>query len=256
MKRICLYLLYLFACSVTVCSVVTHASTVVFDNFGVGDTYLFDSGFNLTEGEPIGYDFDEAFSFIPAVGGILTDIWLAVGLSEGPNVLDVWIMSDSGGKPGSIIEAFEFSDEMGPFGSNNPPLHKAADRTTELVAGTQYWLVASAPGPDVMAVWNANSIDDSGLFANRTNGGTWVVNSNATRGAFRVSVFSCENIMQGDINNDGVVNLQDEILSLQVISGLFPTMENFCTNSIVGGNGKISIEDAIYILQEIAGYRK
>jgi hypothetical protein len=56
-----------------------------------------------------------------------------------------------------------------------------------LTAGTQYWLIASTPGPDEVAAWNFNNIGDLGPIAFRTNLGAWTVGQDALRDAFRIN---------------------------------------------------------------------
>jgi len=57
----------------------------------------------------------------------------------------------------------------------------------------------------------------------------------------------------GDINRDGQVLISDAILSLQVMSGLAPS-EIYLDND-VNGDGKIGMEDFIFILQKVAEVR-
>jgi YD repeat-containing protein len=59
----------------------------------------------------------------------------------------------------------------------------------------------------------------------------------------------------GDINKDKIVNLTDAILVLQVVSGLKPDSirpDYAGSGADVGGNQKIGMEEAIYILQTVA----
>lgn len=189
MKNNSAIVLYAIVLAVSFVPINVLAQTTVFDNFGAGDSYQLLTGATLSEGNPIGNDFDAAYSFTPLVGGMLSDIWLAAGLSEGPNILDVALMSSSSGEPGAILESFVFNGAMGVFGDNSLPLHGVASGTTELVAGTEYWLFASAPGPDVFAVWNASVLSEVGGWASRSNGGAWNINT-STQGAFRVEISS------------------------------------------------------------------
>ena len=57
----------------------------------------------------------------------------------------------------------------------------------------------------------------------------------------------------GDINCNGVVELTDAILALQVLSGMSP--DHVYSGGEVDGDGKIGCEEAIYILQHAAGLR-
>ena len=60
-------------------------------------------------------------------------------------------------------------------------------------------------------------------------------------------------VMTGDINPNGVVNLADAILVLQVMSRTLPA--GIDGSAGVNNDGKLGLADAIYILQEIAGLR-
>ena len=58
----------------------------------------------------------------------------------------------------------------------------------------------------------------------------------------------------------GLVNLADAVLATQVASGVPPTgpgiRANYATSGAdVSGNGKIGMEEVIYILQALAGLR-
>lgn len=60
-------------------------------------------------------------------------------------------------------------------------------------------------------------------------------------------------VMTGDINLNGVVNLADAILVLQVMSRALPAGIDGSVD--VNNDGKLGLADVIYILQEIAGLR-
>jgi YD repeat-containing protein len=62
----------------------------------------------------------------------------------------------------------------------------------------------------------------------------------------------------GDINGDGFIDIGDAILSLQVLSGQNPAgiRSGYAgSGADVGGNQKIGMEEAIYIVQKVAGIR-
>lgn len=163
------------------------ASNVVFDNFGADNTYQTDHAYVLSVGSPTLVDRDQGEAFTP-VGDdfVLDSIALAASWVLGFNDLDVWLMSDIGGEPGAVIEAFHFSDAMGPFPGDNPPLFPNSVERPVLKAGTQYWLIASTTGPDAWASWNFNSVGDVGPHVYRVDLGPWNVLYNETRGAFRI----------------------------------------------------------------------
>lgn len=63
---------------------------------------------------------------------------------------------------------------------------------------------------------------------------------------------------RGDINGDDLVNLEDAILVLQVVSNLNPDgiRSNYADSGAdANNNQRIGTEDAIYILQKAAGMR-
>jgi len=162
---------------------VTAAPTVLFDTFGPGDTY------NTVTGHLIGlspdgyYDQGGQFTIGAAAPRYLDRIKLAVFLAGGTNALDVWLMSDAAGEPGAIIEAFSFTDAMGPSGI------LAADSVLRpvLYPGTPYWLVASAPAADTWAGWNLSSPAVVGLTVQREGLGPWEIWTTPPLGAFRVT---------------------------------------------------------------------
>ena len=70
--------------------------------------------------------------------------------------------------------------------------------------------------------------------------------------------FTTKEVMVGDINDGGEVNLVDAILALQVLTGQSPAgirSDYASSGADVNGDGKIGIEEVIYILQTVAGLR-
>lgn len=61
-------------------------------------------------------------------------------------------------------------------------------------------------------------------------------------------------ILPGDINNDGVVNLTDAILALQVSSAV-NIMARVYNEADVNGDQKIGLPEMIFILQKASGAR-
>ena len=60
------------------------------------------------------------------------------------------------------------------------------------------------------------------------------------------------NPLPGDIDYNGIIDLGDAIISLQVLTGADP-LSPIYVEADVNGDGKIGIEEAIYILEETAG---
>ncbi len=58
----------------------------------------------------------------------------------------------------------------------------------------------------------------------------------------------------GDINHDGIVDLMDAALAMQIASGVTPTQPIY-QDAAVNGDGNIGLSEFIYILQVMAGVR-
>jgi hypothetical protein len=61
-------------------------------------------------------------------------------------------------------------------------------------------------------------------------------------------------VLPGDINTDGVVDLQDAVLALQVISGPEPLAAG-CRYADVDGDGRIGLSEVVFILQTVGALR-
>jgi hypothetical protein len=61
--------------------------------------------------------------------------------------------------------------------------------------------------------------------------------------------------LMGDLDDDGILRLQDAILALQFLSGFQPATV-VSSLADVNGDGKIGLAEVIYIMQEIAGVRQ
>jgi len=160
------------------------APTVLFNTFGPGDSYL------VIGGSTIGGDQEwvqaNQFMIGPATPHTLDKIELAAGLLFGTNQLDVRLMSDAAGEPGAIIEAFNFTDEMLPFGAN-PPLAANSVLHPVLYPGTPYWFVVSTPVAGSEAAWNLTDPVVLGTLAQRNGLGAWRVYPDTTLEAFRIT---------------------------------------------------------------------
>jgi hypothetical protein len=61
-------------------------------------------------------------------------------------------------------------------------------------------------------------------------------------------------LIRGDVNNDGFVKLDDVILILQVMAGIPPSQSVF-SDADINHDVRLGNEEAIYILQKVAGIR-
>ncbi len=161
----------------------------VFSNFGTSD--IFDNNTGLTVADSSGNNLKTSLSFTPAETFQLTQIDFVTTLLDAGDQNQVTLTLSSAGAdgfPGSKIEIFSFSGQMGVLGSlSSPPLilNAISGINPVLQAGVTYWLTAES-SPDVTVVWNQNilSPNDVGTMV-QLQSGVWVTQP-VTRGAFRV----------------------------------------------------------------------
>ncbi len=160
-------------------------SGVIVNTFGPGDAYQTGIGYTLGYA---GVAYSQGNAFAPASTVTLDQVEVAIGLVSGPNELLVWLMTDSSGEPGTVIESWAFSNAMGSFGSYNPLLVGSSVLHPLLTGGTQYWLIAGTPTDATWAAWNFNSIGHTASIARRQGAGSWETDTDVTA-AFRISSY-------------------------------------------------------------------
>ena len=85
--------------------------------------------------------------------------------------------------------------------------------------------------------------------------GAEVTESPSTETSISVSVWlEIKPVAPGDINDDDKVDLSDAILSNQILCGITPAA-NVYKGADVNGDGRIGMEESIYILQVVSGVR-
>jgi hypothetical protein len=166
-------------------------TAIIHNNFGSGDSFnasnfwrasTFENPSSVLPGK------DLASPFTPSGNDFFLDqIEIAVRLEAGPNLLDVWIMSDNSNSPGSILESFDFAGDVP--GSADIISKNSVSRPV-LNAGTKYWIALSTASGDP----NNTSVDwyltdpevlDTMAFRN-PEGGSWSAYT-TTVSAFRIS---------------------------------------------------------------------
>jgi hypothetical protein len=161
-----------------------EAGPIVYSNLGPGDSYDTGAGWTISgQASLVGVQFEQGSPFTPGSTVSLNTIELALSNFSGTNTIDVWLMSDSSGEPGAIIESWTATN-LGSFGNNNPLVVLNSVLMPTLAAGTQYWVIASVGG-DTWDVFHWNSTGATG-HAVREDGGTWSADSDIA-GAFRVT---------------------------------------------------------------------
>lgn len=148
--------------------------------------YINDTGWTLSDGQPLNLDIDQGDAFIVNGGDFFLDsVELAVGLVFGQNRIFIVVYTTVGGLPGVVIDSAVIDGQMSIFVQANPPIVALFDGSTTLFAGEQYFVTASTDS-DTWAAWNLNSVGDFGPHASREGLGDWNVNDEL-HGAFRVN---------------------------------------------------------------------
>lgn len=83
-------------------------------------------------------------------------------------------------------------------------------------------------------------------------------NLTAWNGSFALGQFISVVALKGDLNDDGVVNIADAILAMQVMSGMPPSdirADYTASGADLDGNHKIGLEEVIFIMQILAVVR-
>lgn len=181
--------------SVTVAlALVGQVSAVpIYSTFGPGDSY----GLTTYDiGRP-GYNWDrgEQWSFTETRQYTLDSIELAVRhiaeccVPVGPDLLQVSLMTDASGQPGSVIESWTFTNQ-----TSIEPRILVGTSTTHAVLdpGTLYWLVASTPDGESWIGWLKSSPTVLGTHGRNLDSSGWEIYTNITQGAFRINATPVE----------------------------------------------------------------
>jgi len=113
------------------------------DGVGIGDTPAFP-----IPGEYLSYGVE----FTPSVTAELTTIEAPLGIISGPNQVEAFLMTNSGGTPGAVIESYLLTGL--PTGPQPFPLTTISSTLDPVLqAGQQYWFVATG-GPTTFATWS------------------------------------------------------------------------------------------------------
>lgn len=175
-----------------------HATAVpIYSTLGPGDSYDAWQAYDI--GRP-GYEWDrgEQFTYFCPQSKSCTLDSIEIVLKQayidcspvGVNKVDVWLMTDAGGMPGTLIEGWSF---VGQLKIDPQILMGVSSLHPVLDPGTPYWLVASAPDSSTWADWLKSSPEVLGVHARRLGAaGAWEVYSNITQGAFRINATCVE----------------------------------------------------------------
>ncbi|MGA2068389.1 MAG: PEP-CTERM sorting domain-containing protein [Thermoguttaceae bacterium] len=163
---------------------------VIYSTLGPGDTYAGNLG--LEVGYNSSNDWVPACAFTPATTVSFEEMDLAVGYDVGhggmENSIVVQLRADNSGAPGSVLEAFTFTN-LPVFGSVSSGNLRVGDSVLhpELVAGTQYWVTVLPGAAGASDAWNLSSPTVDGLLTGSSNGGsTWGAAIDGQQAGFRI----------------------------------------------------------------------
>jgi hypothetical protein len=161
----------------------------IYSTLGPGNSY--DAWQVYDIGRP-GYEWDrgERFTFggpsytLDSIEIVLKQAYInCIPVGGDDMIVDVSLMTDAGGKPGTLIEGWSFDDlALAPqILMGNSTLHGV------LVPGTPYWLVASTPDSGAWAEWLKSSPIVLGTHGRKLDSNPWEIYNNITQGAFRIN---------------------------------------------------------------------
>jgi hypothetical protein len=189
---LCMFVI-VFVTGLTLSSNVLAGPAVVFSNYDTGDTYSNVAWAVFNNIPTAGVDRDIGMPFTPSGTDYYLDtIEFTAELSDpstGTNNLDVWLMSDNGGGPGTIIESFNLVDKLQGPASYHPPILVNSVSHPILQNGSQYWLVLSTPVQGTYVEWFQNYPGTTSAYAWRDDMGPWTIPSSppAITGVFRIT---------------------------------------------------------------------
>ena len=161
---------------------IASAQTVIYDNFGAGNS------FNLTSSEAIvGADAGDTYEanampFTPS-GNFTLGLVEVVGQHlVGTNSYTFSIVNDVSGLPGTTVIS---SGTITGWNISSPTLQSFM-ASGSVSAGTQYWLVSEPGASDSFGIWSGNNTSDTGTIARSHSPGSWSSQPSA-REVFRIT---------------------------------------------------------------------
>lgn len=165
-----------------------RADIVLYSDLGPGGTY------DTTTSYPIGNDFsggtDVYLMQFTTTGGPadLSSITVALGeIGALGDSVNVSLLSDSGGSPGSVLETSQAAVTSDFFAGGSLVTATSASPSLLLQSGTTYWVEVSAVTPANSFGWFFNSTGASGTVGSSLDGGMTFGFNPGTLGAFSVN---------------------------------------------------------------------
>jgi hypothetical protein len=153
-------------------------ASIVFSTYAPGNTY------DPIAAYTVGVGYTEGNLFQPSMTGKLEEIDLALGHfpDVGNDVVNVQLLTNNNGTPGSLLEAFTVY-ATSPLGSQGTVVAALSVAQPILDADQAYWLLVTSDAQSNNP-WYYNSLEINGLTWNTWNNGTYYPDS--TMAAFRV----------------------------------------------------------------------
>jgi hypothetical protein len=159
---------------------------VAFTNFPPG--YGFSSAEWPVHGPLTGPAYAEAFQFTSGETGTLETIKLPLAYVDGTDSFTVSLLNDVDNTVGSTVLA-TWTQSFPNFALGLVSVLQDSNPATQLTAGTNYWLVASAAAPEAEGVWYGNSTGEVGLWGySIDDGATFQSKGDASEGAMEIDV--------------------------------------------------------------------
>ena len=135
--------------------------SVIYDNLSSEGMFVTPFGANFPTEGTFSY-IAEGFTVPVGANYTLTSFEFPISVAvNDPNIIDAFVMDDSGGAPGNVLESFQLT---------NLPLGGALTTVTstlplELTGGSQYWIAVTGGSPTTLGVWEQS--DTPGIGSSR-----------------------------------------------------------------------------------------
>jgi glucose/arabinose dehydrogenase len=193
-------------------------NSIIFSNFGPGQSFqpggYSVSGAGMTVLPPNGFGAAVALSFTPTSNFHFSSVELPLVWFSGTDSFIVYLMSDAGGSPGTILETFPITG----LPSNNTPAVTMFVSTnhTPLEAGTTYWIAAAPVANDTAGFWLMNPTGASGYSRTANDSKTWLPQVGASPA---MEVDGTPMTFGGGISNSGTLTVSGSVLSGNSVTG-------------------------------------
>jgi hypothetical protein len=145
----------------------------VFSNFGTSQTYVGNKWWTVgtTIMPPAGTQV-VAFPFVPTETATLTGADLALAAYQAVSPLNVFIESNSGGMPGSILDTLTQTGSYSDYPTTSVVSFDCSGSCSTLDAGTTYWIVGQQSDPANTSFWMYSFGDTGTWYYNLVNSET------------------------------------------------------------------------------------